>query len=426
MKQIEFRDHRVWQVMAHVLGYLSQQVDTFRPNESTNEVKSKISYANWVLMESDPSYYSAEELELVARDIDGIADLIFSDPNLSQNYARITSILSNILSRNSYPRQRRIFRSEANSIISSLGKTSDEYKVSFSELLEQTDNLKRVLNESEARYKELVKNRQIEVNLLNAKLEEKYSVWELNYNTQANKMLSDFQNERATEFRIEFDRISKEITKTRESLELVKNNSEEQESNIAEKFQSQLSHQKAEAEGIIEKLNELYQEAGNLALSGGFSAAAALEVKSYAGNALLAKICFGVAGIIMAVGYFITFDDGDHDVMELLLRLPTSIPLLIPGVYFSALASQHRRTSVHLQSLGLRIKAFGSYIAQADQEQQRKLREEMAKVFFAESEADGFRSRTSVGFLGDILTRTFAVSEKIAEKVVDKAAQKHL
>ena len=170
----------------------------------------------------------------------------------------------------------------------------------------------------------------------------------------------------------------------------------------------------------------LYQQAGQIALSGGFVEAAIEEKSLYKANASQAKWAFGLTTTILALGWAFMLLDGQHDVKDLLLRLPISIVFLIPGLYFSNLAAQHRRTSINLQSLGLRIKAFDSYLTSADVNQQQKLRDELAGVFFSGFESQDFRSKVSVGFLGDVFSRFFGLSEKIVDKAVDKIVQRHL
>jgi hypothetical protein len=113
--------------------------------------------------------------------------------------------------------------------------------------------------------------------------------------------------------------------------------------------------QKTKADEVLKEIIGIYEQAGQIALSGGFVEASLDEGTLYKENARWAKLFYVVSALVLAIMWGVLVQKGHDNLGEIVMRLPISIVLLIPAAYFSALAGKHRKTSVGLHSLGLRI-----------------------------------------------------------------------
>lgn len=227
---------------------------------------------------------------------------------------------------------------------------------------------------------------------------------------------SAFISEKTEELRLQIDALRKDTESSRQLLttqaKLVADQ-RETERNI---FAQELGKHKGLAADVLKRIEGIYEVAGQTALSGGFVEAAIGENKLYEDNAWYAKLFFILGAIALAVLWAYHLFATPTNLNDVLLRLPISVVLFVPAVYFSRLASKHRLTSVGLQSLGLRIKAFDAYLISAKETERQKLRAEMANVFFDDARDKSGGIEISEPMLAKL---TDKISQLI-EKVVDK------
>lgn len=81
---------------------------------------------------------------------------------------------------------------------------------------------------------------------------------------------------------------------------------------------------------------------------------------------------------------------------ELISKLPIAAIFLLPAFYLGNVAQRHKRVSVALRSLGVRVSTFDAYLANIEPTEQQKIKAEMANVFFAaQISPDRIRSSNS-------------------------------
>jgi hypothetical protein len=146
-----------------------------------------------------------------------------------------------------------------------------------------------------------------------------------------------------------------------------------------------------EAEDTLKRLADIYGQAGQLALAGGFAQAASEEQTAYKTFSRWASGSFILSAVVL-VAIWITISHGEEfDPIELLYRIPISLVILIPGLYFSGLARKHRNEQIRLKMLGLRVTAFDAYIYDDEESYRKELKDKMVEEFFAEKQETSSR-----------------------------------
>ena len=173
----------------------------------------------------------------------------------------------------------------------------------------------------------------------------------------------------------------------------------------------------AKARDTVDRLNKLYEQAGRDVLAADFAGNASSEDTSFKNLSKIASAAFLAAAVILALMWAnLSLGEG-FKFSDLFQRLPISIVILLPAFYFASLASGHRKASLKLRSLGLRIKAFDAYLINAQVKDVEDLKREMAKEFFEEKPEDGPKGSLFSRNQGDNFDRLADLADKVADKV---------
>lgn len=255
-------------------------------------------------------------------------------------------------------------------------------------------------------------------------LKVKIETWNLQVAAEINEKISEmtlkyaeFESLRIGEFRKELEAANLDFLEKRKEISTLKDAMTQDRKSMATDFVAALSGSKTQAKDLVVKIEGIYQQAGQVALSGGFVEAAISEKLLYIANSQVAKWLFLGAAALLATTWGILVYLGHNDLWEILMRVPISIVFFVPGFYFSSLAGKHRKTSVALQSLGLRIKAFDAYLVGAKDSERQKLRADMVSVFFDDTKSLVEGKVKPDTFSNRVVDRLSGVIEKAIEKL---------
>jgi hypothetical protein len=422
--EIDFRSHRVWSALSEVDSLL----DAFSPEAKSDarfdDIRRKVNYLRWTLEASDPLLLSDPELQQIRNDLQNLNSHLANNAAEFQHLPTISSIFSGIYARLPYPRVQRIFKSDANSIINELRDRKVEFereieaahyelKTSVGVLADRVDS---ILGQISSSTEMLAK--------LDAQIETRLQNWDSQFSAdlsvklaEITKTYADFETDRISELRPLLDELRSELEASRKKLREMSLEYNNGGKSLQEYFISEIGKSKDQAQKLLTDIAGVYDVAAQTALAGGFVEAAIREKTLYTDNAWYAKLFFiGGAGSLAALWlYHVIYETSGF--ADILMRLPISIALFVPAIYFSSLAGKHRKTSVGLQSLGLRIKAFDAYLLSADAAQRKLLRAEMANVFFDDARSSPSQLPVSESTIEKISDRVGSIFEKLIEKV---------
>ncbi len=389
-----------------------------------DDIKRKADYLRWTIESSDPLLISDPELHQIRNDLQSLNSHLGSNAGEFQHLATISSIFSGVFARLPYPRIQRIFKSDANNILAELRERKLEFEREMNASLGSIKAAVQGLADSTVSIRSEIKTSADSLARLNVQVETKLQNWDSQFSTDTSVRLGEltnaysaFETERVTELRALLEELRLELTGSRKQLSDLTGEYTRAGTSLKAHFVTEIGDSKNLAQRRLADISSVYDVAAQTALAGGFVEASIKEKKLYTDNAWYAKLFFilGASSLAGLWLYHIFFEPSG--LADILMRLPISVALFVPAVYFSSLGGKHLKTSDALQSLGLRIKAFDAYLLTADATQRKLLRAEMANVFFDDarsSQPQGFVSESTIEKISD---RVGGIVEKLIERV---------
>lgn len=420
MNENDFRGHGVWSVLEQVETTLHGFSEQAKSDERWSELCDKVEYLRWVLEKSNPSFVSGNDLQAIVNELNNALSNLQNNAHEWAHYNHVSNQFASAFTRFPYPRIKKIFRSEINDVIDDFTSTVAELKGEFEVSCRNSDEAFANLKTKHDELRALSKEVQQELERLDARVSAQQENWEAAQEARVTAKLSEWgesfsnaQAERHSDFHHRVDELNSFLSEARSKRKEVFDQNERMLEEANKRLHLQQSEFSQRAEEVLSDLEGLYKQAGQVALAGGFVEAATTEHKTFLRYSNLAAVCMFIAAAMLAWIWTEIRTGQDVSVLELVLKLPISAVFLVPAFYLASIAARARRSSLALQSRGLRIKAFDAYLVDADDTVKKSLHEKMADVFFVDTELSS-DSKNQVSFgsggrLADIL-----------EKVVDK------
>jgi hypothetical protein len=428
LREQDYRKHAIWTSIAQIDNSLASFTPKAQESVRFSDLKRRVDYLKWVLEQSEPALLSGTELTQASNELNSMPQYLASDAGNWAHLSTIESQFSSIFSRLPYPRVQKIFRSDANNIIEELSRKAESVKDKSQSYLDELQVKHASIVESIAAFDEVVGSVRAKIETLEKQFEAKILTFEAEIGASTTEKIAeittkyaDFQSERAGELRTLTDSFLTELNQAKTSLSIFFLEVSDERKSMSQKHSDLQSELKAAGKHTLDKMEAMYSQAGQTALAGGFVDAAKSEKDLYESNSKFAKGLFLVSSGVLALIWAVLVYLGHNDLREILMRLPISLVLFVPAIYFSSLAGKHRRSAVALQSLGLRIKAFDAYLVGAKEADRQKLRTEMASVFFDSERAVGATGAVSENILGKFVDRVGGIVEKAVEKLAPKS-----
>ncbi len=422
MLENEFNSSAVWVLIGQVEDQLKAFSEVNKDDPKFTDVDRKLEYLRWVLVTSDTALISENEISASQKDLQNIVNHLPNNANNWAHYATISNSFASIFGRFPYPRLKRIFRSDANEKIEEFIQQIDALKKDFTETTSeakiQIEAIKSELDSYEPRSQELLRKLgeyEHKIELTEQTLEANVGAATTAKLSEVEAEFSQTQAERSQEFQNLKNQISGSLAEVNTQLKQF----QEEHSKVIRTVQLELTeqkkHQEESARETLKKLEGFYELAGQTALSGGFVEAALQEYKAYTRYSISATILMLAAALFIGYSWVSLSGTESFEISSLLMRIPVSVVLLIPGFYLAALASRARRASLSLRSLGLRIKAFDAYAvgwSSSEEIDHQEIKMKMAEVFFQEKSDKDRGGGIYIGSGGKLVD--------VLEKIVDK------
>lgn len=393
--------------------------DSHSNDERVHAISKRVDYLNWVFENSTPELISQGELNNLQNPMQNIVSQI-ENP---RNFEQLEKYFSEISAIFPYPRVQRIFRSEINSVIDDATQQISDLQKQVFLLLETVGAAETQFEKNEERLKNEISEIGNRLEGVSVSVNSKVSEFEAQVNSQISEKMSEFsekfskaQSERSDEFQQLQNLISKSLSNGEIEIEKLKNANAKQLDEARENLNQQIQKLQAGANKIVENLKGIYDEAGQTALAADFAGNGQKENVQYIVFASIASLCFVVAAVALGFLWYQLAESDAFTFSDLFKRLPVSLVFLLPAFYFATIANSHRRSSIKLRSLGLRIKSFGAYLTPAENDEKIGLRAEMVREFFAEKTEEP----TKRGFFERSSEKHVEKAMDLAGKVVDK------
>ncbi len=157
---------------------------------------------------------------------------------------------------------------------------------------------------------------------------------------------------------------------------------------MQEKFQLSIKESLDAAEEIISKLRKKEDEVNIISgivsgasIGGKYEYSAQIERRAANWARLASLTLMGIIAIIIG-NSLLKIGDANFKWESAILRLIFSAALSIPAAYLSRESTRHRNKQYEFQQMSLELQAITPYIASLPQEEQHKLKAEMANRFF--------------------------------------------
>lgn len=419
MKASDFESHFIWQRIADLQMRLNDFSDAAKADERFHELWSKLSYIEWVFRQSDSDLFSRSDLNSTKHEFDNLDGALIEDCNSWSNHELVNEQFSRLIARFPYPRKQKIFKSEAKDMI-------DEVRMLLSQVSQDVSSAKARASSIEsdlASFSDAVETVESKRRGIESRFD---SLWE-SFKTESASHIEDMiatmqrkleasDAERNSRLSEQVDSAKSQVSEAQRLLSDLKKGNEEVIRASSEQLKASQTEIKKEADGLLGQIRGVYEQAGQIALSGGFTEAAHRERDSYRAWSNFASVAFVLAAVVLAIMFFSAGSGRDIDISFLLTKVPVSAILVLPALYFSGLAAKHRRTAIELQSLGLRIKAFDAYLALAEVNQREELRMALARTFFEKGPEDRDAWRWGVN-REKIVDRVAGILEQAIDKV---------
>ncbi|SMX33642.1 hypothetical protein [Octadecabacter ascidiaceicola] len=419
MNEESFYQHPIWAKIENVEASLKGFSDPNRADPRYEDLCKKIGYLKWVLEKSDAALISEPELNSSNGDLQNIANHLANNAKNWQHYTNIENFFAAVFGRFPYPRLQKIFRSEANEAIEQVTGQAALLEVTLEARLAEADNKFGELDIKYSSAEKMLSEVDASLDVLRASVESQQRNWEANLDAKVTNKLSEwtetFSNDEASRqsrSKEKLDEIATALTEVRSNQkELMAANDKALTKASADLEKAQREFQLS-AEESLAKLKGIYDQAGQVALAGGFVEAAVSEHKSFKMYSIFAALLMiGSAAILVGIWLSLP-EETVFTAGTLLAKLPISAVLLIPAFYLASLASRARRTSLALRSRGLRIKAFDAYLIDSKEPERLALREKLVDEFFMEKDDQPQKDRI-FSFGGGKMA-------DITEKIIDK------
>ncbi|WP_374434964.1 hypothetical protein [Tabrizicola sp.] len=424
MIDIDFKSHRIWSTLSEVDSALAAFSPDAKADARFEDIRRKVDYLRWTLESSDPLLLSDPELQQIRNELQNLNNHLASDASNYQNLVAVSNIFSGIFARLPYPRVQRIFKSDANNIINDLRDRKSEFEHETQLALDELRSAVRTLKEDATAIQAQIGSSNEAITKLDAQIATKLQNWDSQFSADLSvklaevaKSYADFETERVSELRALLDELRIELDTSKKKLRDLSTEYNNTGRSLTDHYISEIAKGKDQGQKLLTEIAGIYDAAAQTALAGGFVEASIREKTLYSDNAWYAKLFFICGALSLAVLwlYHVIYETSGFS--DILMRLPISIALFVPAIYFSSLAGKHRKTSVALQSLGLRIKAFDAYLLTADTEQKKLLRAEMANVFFDDARLLPTQSSVSESTIEKITDRLGSILEKLLDKI---------
>lgn len=200
------------------------------------------------------------------------------------------------------------------------------------------------------------------------------------YNSLKKEIKEVSQNQR-----LHYEDIKKLLSESRSEATALEDKVKNIESDYRKKLKIVAELYESELVNIEEKntqINKLLGDAAGRVIVSDYAVSA--EQEKNAADWLRAGTLVCMASIIIIVGYlFWESTSGDFDLSKSILRLAIVFLLSVPAAYLARESTKHRHQQyTHLQT-SLDLKAINPYIASLPEEEQHKIKSEIAKRIFA-------------------------------------------
>lgn len=265
---------------------------------------------------------------------------------------------------------------------------------------EETKNIASELIKKSNEYRNLVENSPLE-----------YKSLEIDVSTDKENDISSYNATRRnlkklSDAHLEHDHRIKKLLNENESrindlsgrIKKISNDVETELEKVSALYENTL----LELESKKEQINEILGHASGRAIAGDFETSAA-EEKSMANLLRYASLVF-MAAIVAVVGYsFWETTTSNFQWQSSAFRVVLAIMLSIPAAYLARESAKHREQQYsHLQT-SLDLKAINPYIASLPDNEQHKIKAEVARKLFAAKEASRSGSDTYPANFHEIL-----------------------
>lgn len=406
-----FKGHEIWKALDEADKALERETH----NEFSLSLLKLFEYFRWILESSDPAFVAPQELDALVVEIRNASGIITTSEVTKQNYNNSLQHLTPSLAKFPYPRIKRIFRSEANEVISQIEAESLQLQATLSQL--QADVTVAMQQAKETRHD--LETVAVDAHVARSDVHSLVSQLESANSASLSATIAELRTEFTNEKNSRSERFQDEVNSRKEQLANLKADAESISAKTDKELEQirSLQVQKLDefqkmAQERYSDIDKLFQEAGQTVLAGGFAQAAISEKGRYESDSRYAKVAFGFAALALAILAGSDLWKGSFTWLEALYKLPISLVLAAPGIYFAGLASKHRREANRLRSLGLRIGAFDSFLRSATAEEATLLRSSIAPHFF--SDGMGGTGEESGDLVSDKFLDAFG---KIAEKL---------
>lgn len=388
MKKEEYEQHPIWSLLEQAQSHLDTADNAQKDNPLHRDAKAKISYLKWIFEQSDPQLTTSNELQGVQSQLQNITNIYDQSKQNANQLANADNHFNAIISQFPYPRIKKIFRSEQNEIISEFEAEIEEFRADIrnriASLKNQTTEIEGLTSAAQSELNQL-KNK---IDQNDAKVERQFENWETKFSTEISGRLGELsevfagaQRERESHFSESIKRIEDFFDKSREELrgrndEIRKFIEDEQE-----RFNDWNEQAKNTSNDLLNEIKHIYNIAGQTALAGDFENAAKEEARLANLYSILAGICVILAPIAL-IYQWQNFEPQNANLSVALFKLSSVIAFFAPAALFGANSTRHRRVSVSLRSLGIRVATFDAYLANFDAIKRSEMKEKMAHLFF--------------------------------------------
>lgn len=389
MLRQDFEAHPVWQIITSVESALDEFSNSAQDDPKFSDLSKKIKFVRWTLEHSDPFLFSTNELDSINQHLTQIVNHIPNDANNWSHFPHIENLFAQVFLIAPYARIQKIFKSDTNALFdeceSKVSKLKADADTQISELVDEVAELKQLLSESVTSSEAVTSDLEASEERIKAQFEN----WETQLDTDIKEKLgelqerfSDGQTKRREEHEAQLNEIAKSLREAQSNTDTTTSVNKKQ---IADaKIALTETHDIAvdEANKILEKLNKIYGIVGETTLASDFIKTAKSEGKAYFWLTLIASVFYIAIPASFAYLWITYIDMTEFRFTDLLSRLPISAVFLAPAIYFGNLAQKHRRVSVALRSLGIRIAAFDAYLANFSDAEKNVEKQKMTEVFF--------------------------------------------
>ena len=383
------KSHPIWQSITSVESALDGFSDSAQSDPKFSDLLKKITFVRWVLEHPDPFLFSTSELNSIHPHLTSIINHIPNNANNWAHFPHIEGVFVHIFSIAPYARVQKIFKSGTNAFFekceSKVSKLKADADTQLEDLINRVEDVKTSLHENSESSDEI----KTALEASEASIEGQFGNWETRLDTEIKEKLGELVetfSEGQTKRREEHEKL---LNKISEALRDAQSNTDKTLSVNA----AQIENAKKElaeahkiavdgANEILAKLKNLYGIAGDTALSSDFVKSTKSEGWAYFWLTLIASLFYIAIPASFAYLWINYIDVSAFRFTDLLARLPISAVFLAPAIYFGNLAQRHRRVSVALRSLGIRIAAFDAYLANFSDEEKNAEKQKMTEVFF--------------------------------------------